>query len=402
MNSVPLIDLRAQFETIRDEVNTAVRRVFETQRFVLGPEVEALEREVASLCGVRHAVGCASGSDAIMLAVAAVLDSVPGTDPHSVSGAALEPWLGSNREVVTSPFTFFASAGSVVHAGVRPRFVDIEAESYGIDPALVAAAITSSTVAILPVHLFGQSCDMDPILAAAGGVPVIEDAAQAIGARYGTEPRSRPCGAIGLAGCLSFFPTKNLGGAGDGGMILTGDGALAEKLLKIRVHGGLQMYRHESVGWNSRLDELQAAVLRVKLPRLDAWNRARAVHAGRYDAMLTEAGLVSRGLVLPPVRRPDRTHTFHQYVVRVPKGRDGRGRDELRAHLTSCGISSGIYYPVPLHLQECFRALGHARGDFPVAERACEEVLARPVVAELTPDQQAAVARGIADHFGLA
>jgi dTDP-4-amino-4,6-dideoxygalactose transaminase len=400
MTSVPMIDLRAQFETIRDEIYTAVRRVFETQRFVLGPEVEGLELEVAALCGSRHAIGCASGSDAIMLAVAAVLDRAPGGGLRPGSGP--EPWLGSDREVVTSPFTFFASAGSVVHAGVRPRFIDIEPETYGIDPSLVAAAISSRTVAVLPVHLFGQSCEMDPILEASGSVPVIEDAAQAIGARYGAKPRERACGAIGLAGCLSFFPTKNLGGAGDGGMILTDDGALAEKLLKIRVHGGRQMYHHESVGWNSRLDELQAAVLRVKLPRLEAWNRARAAHAARFDAMLAETGLVSRGLVLPPVRRPDRNHTYHQYVVRVPGQGDGRGRDALRAHLTSCGISSGIYYPVPLHLQECFRGLGHARGDFPVAERACEEVLALPVFAEMSPDQQAAVVRGIAGHFGLA
>jgi len=314
---------------------------------------------------------------------------------------------------VTTPFTFFASAGSVVHAGARPRFVDIEPDGYGMEPSAIAGALGPRTVAVLPVHLFGQMCDLDAILAAAGKVPVVEDAAQSIGALYGAQGRRRAAGSIGIMGCLSFFPTKNLGGAGDGGMIVTNDGAVAERLRKIRVHGGQQMYHHESVGWNSRLDEVQAAVLNVKLPHLEGWSRTRDQRARRYVAMLAESGLISRGLVLPPARLADRTHIYHQYVVRVPldaaakgasaKGRaDATPRDALRAHLTSSGIASGVYYPVPLHLQECFRDLGHARGDFPVSERAAGEVLALPIFPEITEDQQAEVVRAMTSHFGLA
>lgn len=393
--AVPIVDLRAQYETIEGEVRAAIERVLSSQRFILGPEVEALERELASLCEVSHAIGCASGSDAILLAVASLMPAHASPFASPARGGAGAP------EVITVPFTFFASAGSIVHAGARPRFVDIEPGTFGIDPELVAGAISPLTMAILPVHLFGQPCDLDGVLRAAGTLPVIEDAAQAIGARYGDSP-SRPAGTIGRLGCLSFFPTKNLGGAGDGGMILTNDGALAEELLKMRVHGGRQMYHHETVGWNSRLDELQAAVLRVKLPHLESWSRARGARAHHYDGLLREAGLVSRGLVLPPARHPARTHIFHQYVVQVPKDGAGRGREELRSHLASLGIGTGVYYPVPLHLQPCFRDLGYARGDFPVSERASEEVLALPIYPELTADQQAFVVRGIAGHFGLA
>jgi len=401
---VPLIDLRAQFEGLREETWKALARVFEAQRFVLGPEVEALERGVARVSGTEHAVGCASGSDAIMLAIASLLPPRQATPRGDTREGA---------EVVTTPFTFFASAGSVVHAGARPRFVDIEPDGYGMDPSAIAGALGPRTVAVLPVHLFGQMCDLDAILAAAGKVPVVEDAAQSIGALYGAQGRGRAAGSIGIMGCLSFFPTKNLGGAGDGGMIVTNDGAVAERLRKIRVHGGQQMYHHESVGWNSRLDEVQAAVLNVKLPHLEGWSRTRDQRARRYDAMLAESGLISRGLVLPPARLADRTHIYHQYVVRVPldaaaKGAAAKGpaegtpRDVLRAHLTSSGIASGVYYPVPLHLQECFRDLGHARGDFPVSERAAGEVLALPIFPEITEDQQAEVVRAMTSHFGLA
>ena len=395
--SVPILDLRAQYRSIAAEVREAVSRVFETQRFILGPELEVLEKEIAALAGARRAIGCASGSDAIVLAIASLL---PPREAPAARGA--DP---DRPEVVTVPFTFFASAGSVVHAGARPRFVDIEPEAYGMDPARVPAAITDRTVAVLPVHLFGQPCDLDAILRSAGRVPLVEDAAQAIGARYRGPTADRPArvvGSFGLIGCLSFFPTKNLGGAGDGGMILTSDEALAERLLAMRVHGGRQMYHHESVGWNSRLDEVQAAVLRVKLPHLASWSEARGARAARYDALLAEHGLVSRGLIFPPVRKPDREHVFHQYVVRVPKDGAGRGREDLRAALASIGVTTGVYYPVPLHLQPCFASLGHARGDFPVAERAAEEVLALPIYPELTADQQAYVVRGIASHFGLA
>ena len=407
MTGVPLIDLRAQFDTIREETLAAVARVFDSQRFVLGEEVAALESEIAHFLGSSYAIGCASGSDAIMLAIGVLLpdgDHLPqrGMRPLESAGRGAE-----RPEVVTSPFTFFASAGSIVHAGAQPRFVDIEPEGYGMDASLVPHAIGAATVAVLPVHLFGQTCDLDAITAASGDVPVVEDAAQAIGARYRSGQESAPgaeraAGAIGLLGCLSFFPTKNLGGAGDGGMVITSDAALAERLFKLRVHGGRQMYHHETVGWNSRLDELQAAVLRVKLPRLEAWSLARANRAARYDALLEEAGLIERGLATPPVRGAGRTHIFHQYVLRVPKDANGRGRDELRAHLASLGIATGVYYPVPLHLQPCFRPLRHERGDFPVSERAAEEVLALPIYPELSADQQALVIRGIAGHFGLA
>ena len=393
MAGVPLIDLRAQLETIREETWEAIRRVVESQRFILGPEVEALETGIARLLRTKHAIGCASGSDAILLAIAALAGENEEAGPPLPSGSF---------EVVTVPFTFFASAGSVVHAGGLPRFVDIEPDTFAIDASLLPAAIGPRTLAVLPVHLFGQPCDIDAVVRASGGRPVVEDAAQAIGALFGPPGARRPAGSIGRLGCLSFFPTKNLGGAGDGGMIVTSDDALAERLRKIRVHGGRQMYHHETVGWNSRLDEIQAAILNVKLPRLASWSAARGVRADRYDRLLQETGLVSRGLVLPPVRRPDRTHIFHQYVVRVPAQPDGRGRDGLREHLSSLGIATGIYYPVPLHLQPCFRSLGHARGDFPVSERAAEEVLALPVYPELAADTQAAVVRAIAGHFGLA
>ena len=402
--AVPLIDLKAQFAALREDTWKALARVFESQRFVLGPEVEALERAVAQVSGTTHAVGCASGSDALILAIASLLpprQATPRPEPRE------------QVEVVTTPFTFFASAGSVVHAGARPRFVDIELEGYGMDPSKIAGVLGPRTVAILPVHLFGQMCDMDAILAAAGEVPVVEDAAQSIGALYGAGGRRRPAGSIGVMGCLSFFPTKNLGGAGDGGMIVTNDGARAELLRKIRVHGGRQMYHHESVGWNSRLDEIQAAVLAVKLPHLEGWSRARDARARRYDAMIAESGLASRGLVHAPPRLRDRTHIYHQYVVRIPRdagatrgaaaaSATGTARDALREHLTASGIASGIYYPVPLHLQECFHDLGHARGDFPVSERASEEVLALPIFPEITEDQQAEVVRAMASHFGLA
>ena len=422
-----MVNLSAQFASIGDDTMAAVRRTFESQQFILGPEVDALERSIARLTGARHAIGCASGSDAIMLAVAALMIETLGIGgrsrnlptsgfaPASPLGAAPAPgatgpsgpWADSTDapEVVTSPFTFFASAGSVVHAGARPRFADIEGETYGLDPRAVAGAMSDRTLAVMPVHLFGQPCDLAAIVEAAAGAPIIEDAAQAIGARYRSGPEgegsSRVAGAMGILGCLSFFPTKNLGGAGDGGMTLTSDDRLAERLRKIRVHGGAQMYHHETVGWNSRLDEIQAAVLNVKLPHLEGWSEARRRRAMVYDALIAEAGLAERGLVLPPIRRPDRTHIYHQYVVRVPgEPRAGlRRRDALRDHLTQGGIGTGIYYPVPLHLQECFRPLGHARGDFPVSEKAADEVLALPIYPELTGAQQEMVVKEMAGFF---
>jgi len=393
---VPLIDLRAQYEGLRHETEAAVRRVLESQRFILGAEVEALEGSVSRLTGARHGIGCASGSDAILLAVAGVLETA-GIPAHA---AALGRPEKDAPEVVTVPFTFFATAGSVVHAGARPRFVDIEPDAYGMDPDLAKRAIGPRTAALLPVHLFGQACDIDAIVGVAGAVPVIEDAAQAIGATVEGSDGSRGAGSIGALGCLSFFPTKNLGAAGDAGMILTSDGAMAERLRRLRVHGGRQMYHHESVGWNSRLDELQAAVLNVKMARLESWSRARASNAARYDALLEERGLSPRGLVLPPARKPGRSHIFHQYVVRVPR-QGARSRDGLRERLSAAGIGSGVYYPVPLHLQPCFSWLGCARGDFPASERAANEVLALPIYPELSPDQQTEVVREMASYFGV-
>lgn len=394
---------------MRAEVERAVARVFETQHFILGSEGEALERRIAELTQVRHAVGCASGSDAILLAVAALIDAAGGTTfaPYlqvARAGPASAPDPRAMRdipEVVTVPFTFFASAGSVVHAGAAPRFVDIEPDAYGMDPRGVAAAITPRTVAVLPVHLFGQPCDLDEVMAASGAVPVIEDAAQAIGAAYHGIGRERIVGGIGRLGALSFFPTKNLGGAGDGGMVTTNDDRLAEHLRKIRVHGGRQMYHHETVGWNSRLDELQAAVLGVKLDRLASWSEARRARAGTYDALIETSGLRSRGLVTPPPRRSGRGHIFHQYVVRVAADRPEKNRDALRSYLADAGIATGIYYPVPLHLQACFRGLGYAKGDFPVSERAAEEVLALPIYPELGSEAQSYVVAKMAEFFAL-
>jgi len=382
MASIPLLDLKLQFQGMREEILAAVTEVLESQRLILGPRVAELETQIASLTGVRHAVGCASGSDAILLALAAC----------GVTGGA---------KVVTSPFSFFASAGSIAHAGGRPLFCDIEPDTFNMDPRLLAAALSSEVRAALPVHLFGQCADMDPILAACGarGIPVVEDAAQAIGATYrgsnGGGPERR-AGSMGRAGCISFFPSKNLGGAGDGGMVTTGDDELAARLRLLRVHGGRKMYHHEQIGWNSRLDELQAAVLLVKLGRLATWSEARAQRAGFYDRLFNESGLPSRGLVTPPVIKPGRGHIFHQYTIRAQR------RDSLREHLESAGIATGVYYPVPLHLQECFRPLGYAKGDFPQSERACEEVLSLPVYPELTEQAQRTVVGAISSFYGLA
>jgi len=381
MTPLPVVDLKAQFETIRDEVLAAVSEVLESQRFILGPKVGELERRVAELTGVPHAVGCASGSDALILALAAC-------------------GIGAGAEVVTSPFTFFASAGSITHAGGRPVFCDIDS-SFNLDPLRLESCLGLNVKAVMPVHLFGLCADMDPILrlCASRGLAVVEDTAQAIGATYrGTDGRrpERVAGGMGSAGSLSFFPTKNLGGAGDGGMVTTGDEALANRLRLLRVHGGRKMYHHEVVGWNSRLDELQAAILLVKIGHLRDWSEARAAHAALYDRLFTEARLVSEGLLTLPPRRAGSGHIFHQYTIRTPR------RDALRAHLETLGVSTGVYYPVPLHLQECFRPLGYAAGDFPESEKACREVLSLPIYPEMPEAAQRMVAREIAAFHGLA
>jgi dTDP-4-amino-4,6-dideoxygalactose transaminase len=358
--NVPLLDLKQQHEHLREELRAATDRVLDSQQFVLGEEVRLLEEEIALYSGARHAVGCASGSDALLLALMA-LD------------------IKAGDEVITTPFSFFATASAVARAGATPVFADIEPRTYNLDPSLVEAAITERTRAIMPVHLYGQCAAMDAIteVAARHDLPVIEDAAQAIGA----EDAGRRAGSMGAVGCFSFYPTKNLGAAGDAGLLTTGDDALAARLRTLRVHGGATEYLHTEIGINSRLDALQAAILRVKLPHLDGWSRARRERAETYSLLLTNAHL-GFDLRVPFIRENVR-HIFHQYVVRVPAHRDA-----LVEHLRAHGVGCKIYYPVPLHLQECFRYLGHAPGALPEAERAARETLALPIYPELRLEQQ--------------
>jgi dTDP-4-amino-4,6-dideoxygalactose transaminase len=357
---IPVINLKAQFEPLREQMRAAIERVMDTQQFVLGAEVKSLEEEIARYSNTKHAVGCASGSDALLLALMA-LD------------------VKAGDEVITTPFTFFATGSAIARLGARPVFVDIDARTYNIDPAKVEAAITQRTRALMPVHMYGQCADMEPLMEIGRrhGIPIIEDAAQAIGA----EDRGWRAGSIGLLGCFSFYPTKNLGGAGDGGMIVTNDDALAERLRALRVHGGITEYLHKEVGINSRLDALQAVVLRVKLPHLDEWSNERRRNADQYNQLFSKVSLSYE--VITPFIGSDGRHIFHQYVVRVPEHRDA-----LMVHLNKCGIGTKIYYPVPLHLQECFRYLGYQAGDFPESEGAAQETFALPVYPELTDEQQ--------------
>lgn len=367
---VPLLDLRAQYAPIRSDLLQAMTRVCDAQRFILGAEVEALERELEAFLEVPHAVGMSSGTDALLAALMAL-------------------GVGPNDEVITSPFSFFASAGSIARLGARPVFVDIDPATYNIDPSCLGPALTARTKAIVPVHLFGQSAEMRPILdiATQADIPVVEDAAQAIGARY----RDQLTGGIGTIGCFSFFPTKNLGAFGDAGLVTTRDAALGRRLRAIRQHGGEVKYHHETLGGNFRLDALQAAILRVKLPHLRGWTAARQRNADRYEALFAKAGLT--GTVVLPARATDRTHIYNQFVVRVPE------RDRLRAYLQSHGIGTEVYYPLPLHLQPCFRELGYQAGSFPVAETAAREVLALPIYGELSESQQAWVVEAIQTFF---
>ena len=362
-----------QHAELREELRAALDRVVDSQQFVLGPDVGRLEEEIARHTGTRYAVGCASGSDALLLALMA-LD------------------IGAGDEVITSPFTFFATAGAIARTGARPRFVDIDARTYNIDAAKIEAAVGPETRAILPVHLYGQCAEMSKILevAARRGVPVIEDAAQAIGA--GCEG-GQQAGAMGAIGCFSFYPTKNLGGAGDGGMLTTNDARLAERLRALRVHGGATEYHHREIGFNSRLDTLQAAFLRVKLPHLDRWSAARRDVAARYTRLFDEAGLATE--VTTPLTRPGARHIFHQYVIRVA----ARRRDALIEHLKQHHIGTKIYYPVPLHRQECFGYLGYTEGELPESERAARETLALPVYPELRPEQQEYVVETVRRFF---
>ena len=358
--NVPLLDLKGQYATIRDEVREALDRVIESQHFILGPEVEALEREVAEYSQCRFAIGLSSGTDALLAALMAFN-------------------IGPGDEVVTTSYSFFATAGVIARLGATPVFVDIDAETFNIDPSLIEAAITSRTRAIIPVHLYGQMADMDGILEIGRmhKIPIIEDAAQAIGA----ELHGRRAGSFGDMGCLSFFPSKNLGGFGDGGMVITNSAELADRVGMLRNHGFRTRYYNEILGGNFRLDAIQAAVLRVKLKYLDRWTEARQRNAALYREHVRCA--------LLPVERPGRRHIYNQFVIRSSK------RDALMAHLKQNGIASEIYYPLPLHLQKCFSGLGYRTGSLPVSEQAAATTLAFPIYPELTPEMIRYVASAI-------
>jgi dTDP-4-amino-4,6-dideoxygalactose transaminase len=363
----PFLDLKAQFTEIREEVISAVTRVLESQQFILGAEVKQFEDEIAAKLGAKHAIGCASGTDALMLALMAAE-------------------IGPGDDVITTPFSFVATAGAIVQVGARPVFVDIEPDTFNLDPNKLEGAITPSTSAIIPVHLFGLPADLDPILATAKSrnLLVIEDAAQAIGSRY----NGRFAGTIGDFGCFSFFPSKNLGAAGDGGLITTTNSAMAERLQMIRVHGSKRKYFHDLQGINSRLDALQAAVLSVKLRHLDRWAEGRAYHAQRYRRLFEEKGLTP--FVTSPAKAPPAYHhIYNQFTIRAQR------RDELKDFLAKSGIPSEIYYPLCLHLQKAFSEWAYGPGDFPVAEQASREVLSLPIFPELTDHQQDAVVQGL-------
>lgn len=368
--AVPLLDLKAQHATIRDEVVAALMDVVDQQAFILGDPVAQLECSVAGLSQVKYAVGCANGTDALLLALRAL-------------------GVGHGDEVVTTPFTFFATAGAIHNQGGRPVFVDIDPKSYNINPALIGPALTERTKAVIAVDLFGQMAAIEQVLAAAGQVPVIEDAAQSIGASRLIDGKKVMAGEAVAIGTYSFFPSKNLGGYGDGGMMVTQDEALFEALMKLRVHGGRKTYFHEIVGYNSRLDALQAAVLRAKLPYLEGWSAARRANAARYDAAFADIPEV-----VTPYIDPANTSIYNQYTIRVPQ------RDALQAHLKVRGIGSAVYYPLPLHLQPCFAYLGYQEGQFPESELAAKEVVSLPVYPELTDAQRDEVIAAVRQFFG--
>ena len=367
--TVPLLDLNAQYVPLRQALLDAVTRVCDSQRFIGGPEVEGLERELCAALQYPHAIGLSSGTDAVLAALMA-LDVGPGD------------------EVITPTYSFFATAGCVVRVGARPVLVDSEPGTFNIDTRAAIAAITPRTKAIIPVHLFGQSAEMAPIMEAANqrGIPVIEDAAQAIGCTY----HGRPTGTIGAIGCFSFFPSKNLGAFGDAGFVTATDAAIAKKLRLIRTHGMEPKYYHHLVGANFRIDAIQAAVLRVKLPKLAGWSAGRQANAARYRALFADAALSE---VVLPSEAPNRTHIYNQFVIRAPR------RDNLREHLAAAGIGTEVYYPVPFHLQECFKNLGYQPGAFPEAEAAANDSLALPIYPELTEAQQAAVVNAIRTFY---
>jgi dTDP-4-amino-4,6-dideoxygalactose transaminase len=365
--NVPELALTRQYAEIAEELAGAFAQVLSTQRFASGPRVAELEEKLAAYCQVRFAVGVASGTDALLVALLAL-------------------GVGPGDEVITTPFTFFATAGAVHRVGARPVFVDIRPDTFNLDPELIPAAVTERTRALIPVHLYGQVADMDPLLALAEGrdLPIIEDAAQAVGATY----RGRRAGSFGRAACLSFYPTKNLGAYGEAGMLVTSDEGLAERARLLRNHGMTQQYLHYCVGFNSRMDELQAAVLLVKLRRLEAWNQARRERAATYTKLLAEVPEVTA-----PAVDARCEHIFHQYVIRAPR------RDALLEHLRARGVGARVFYPYPLHLQPCFAGLGYREGDFPEAERTAREVLALPLYPELRVDEQEYVVATLAEFY---
>ncbi|HEX8775018.1 MAG TPA: DegT/DnrJ/EryC1/StrS family aminotransferase [Pyrinomonadaceae bacterium] len=384
--AIPLLDLKEQHRHINEEIRSAIDRVIESQHFILGPEVEALELEVAAYSGCEFGIGVSSGTDALLVSLMA-LDIKPGD------------------EVITTPYSFFATAGSIARLGATPVFVDIDPDTFNLAPELIEARITNRTRAIMPVHIFGQMAEMDAIMEIARRhqLHVIEDAAQAIGAEY----KGRRAGSIGDLGCFSFYPTKNLGGFGDGGMVTTNDAGLAERVRRLRNHGYAARYYNKEVGGNFRLDAIQAAVLRVKLRYLDDWTSARQRNAARYHTLFAEAQLTSMdaerragsfepGVVRLPFEAPERRHIYNQFVIR------SAARDRLQAFLTEQRIGTEIYYPVPLHLQECFTGLSYREGDLPVSELATEQTLALPIYPELTAQQQTTVVQAIKEFVAAA
>ena len=368
--SVPLLDLRAQHARIRESVVAAMLKIVDDQAFILGAPVSALEADVSVLSHTKYAVGCANGTDALLLALKAL-------------------GVGAGDEVVTTPFTFFATAGVIHNVGARAVFVDIDPKTYNIRPDLAAAAVTKKTKAIIPVDLFGQIAPIDEIMRLAPGVPVVEDAAQSIGARRQIDGRWRMAGECATIGTFSFFPSKNLGGYGDGGMMVTQDQDLFDRLMKLRTHGSVKTYFHDEVGFNSRLDALQAAVLRAKLPFLAEWSAKRRENAKFYDAAFADIGEI-----VTPYVEPENESIYNQYTIRVPK------RDALKEHLAAKGIGHSVYYPLPLHLQQCFAYLGYTAGAFPESERAAQEVLSLPVYPELSPAQLDEVVAAVRGFFG--
>ena len=375
MTNIPSFDLTRNYARVKEEINVAVLRVLETQHFILGPEVEALERELSAYLEVKNAVGCASGTDALVLAMMA-LDLKPGD------------------EVITTPFTFFATVSCITPCGGTPVFADVDPVTYNIKSEDILAKITPLTKAVLPVHLFGQMCPLEEIKdeLASRNIALVEDCAQAIGAHRMIGGRVARSGSVGKMGCFSFFPTKNLGCYGDGGMVaIADDEELAARIRRLRVHGAGTTYFHDEVGINSRLDALQAAILRVRLRHLEGWNEERRIVAGRYMMLFGEKGLLD--FITPPAELPGGRHVYHQYVVRAKR------RDELQKYLAERGVTTRVYYPLPLHLQHCFANLGYKKGDFPVAEALAEDVLALPMFPELLPEEQERIVSEIAGFY---